>query len=180
MNSQMTDFAFAGKCGRFGASGLTATSAAAVLRPCWSRRPARASRPKPLPTRRRNSRRVRWTGWGVAKSRGMVMITSRGWRRGHTGANPKPIRVAAVLHHAQQWQTDEPGKIGAARLGGGDHCITAVPDHLPVEADVGDDDTKPAPPHRTEIRVEAEAGDQVHHAQGWGADDDRTGVPGID
>src|SRR5262249_7863410 len=56
-----------GKCGCLGASGLGGGSAD-TSRPSCSSRPARASRPKPLPTRWRNSRRERYSGGGGAKS----------------------------------------------------------------------------------------------------------------
>src|SRR5258706_11994752 len=53
----MTRFARAGKCGAFGARGLTLVAEAAS-KPSASNRDARASRPKPPPARRKNSRRL--------------------------------------------------------------------------------------------------------------------------
>src|SRR5947209_4417226 len=76
MNSQMTDLALAGKCGCFGASGLTASAPERieVRRPSCSSNPASANKPKPLPTRFKNSRRVRYISGGGAKSLGMFML----------------------------------------------------------------------------------------------------------
>ena len=57
MNSQMTDLAFAGKCGFFGASGSTAEPEAQAKGSVSANRDASASKPKPLPARARNLRR---------------------------------------------------------------------------------------------------------------------------
>src|SRR5438094_10361754 len=66
---KMTDFAWAGKCGFLGASGLTnrpgpSSAAAALLKKSSAdSSPVRATAPKPPPTSQRNSRRVRPQNW---------------------------------------------------------------------------------------------------------------------
>lgn len=72
MNSQMTDFAFAGKCGFFGASGLTpaAVDAALALEPSRqesANKVAKPITPAPEPVRRRKSRREKKDESGWAK-----------------------------------------------------------------------------------------------------------------
>src|SRR3712207_4076094 len=81
MNSQMTDFARAGKCPGRGAIGLRArppASAAAgdTNSPCWSSKAASASRPAPEPARRRKSRRETERDEGVANRWGSDLIAA--------------------------------------------------------------------------------------------------------
>src|SRR5437870_3135274 len=59
MNRKMTRFAFAAKCGAFGASGSSAA------RQVCESRSARAIAPRPTPQSRRNQRRVMASGEGI-------------------------------------------------------------------------------------------------------------------
>src|SRR5262245_38419974 len=79
MNSQMTLFAFAGKCGSFGARGLTerAGPGATVLVSARASMSASASSPHPPPARARNSRREENDSDGGAKKCGKCMAGSR-------------------------------------------------------------------------------------------------------
>src|SRR5262245_48782546 len=80
MNRKMHAFALAGKCGFFGASGLSAraagTDASAANSGLSRSRYARASAPKPPPPRSRKSRREdgrsTWGSWEAGRSEGMA------------------------------------------------------------------------------------------------------------
>src|SRR5437867_974591 len=75
MNSQMTDFAFAGKWGDCGASGFRERTwgAGAPSSPWPSSNPASASRPKPPPLRRSMSRRDQPGMRGVTQNEEVAM-----------------------------------------------------------------------------------------------------------
>src|SRR5262245_65814212 len=110
MNSQMTDFALAGKCEGFGASGLSAgepgasATGGAARHPCWSSRAARASRPQPWPGRRRNCRRVanagsaKWCGMaGMARSLDVNELIQAHQRLAEVHQSPlRGVTLAAV------------------------------------------------------------------------------------
>src|SRR5688572_24980000 len=105
MNSQMTDFALAGKCTARGASGLTTAPAAAATdgRSNWS--PSRlesATRPRPLPARLRKSRREAKEGDGGAKILGTFMDSLANLLYGVLARRTQKPSVPAVLEHAEK------------------------------------------------------------------------------
>src|SRR4051794_6604238 len=97
MNSQMTDLAFAGKCGACGASGLGEAWGSSAR----ANRSARASMPRPPPARARNSRRDRYAGDGGAKKRGTWFMSNT--RNGSVSPDVQEL-VQAEEHLAEVGQ----------------------------------------------------------------------------